>query len=174
MVRILQKYQSTPQRIGWHALFWVSYASAYIFIYGSFSDTYLLEFQWMIASLPVKMGIVYFTMYFIIPRFFLEKKYVAATLISITSIFIVSIIQRGVDVHIYYPLFNPRGLGGAFFYLPKIFKIMLGIYPVVALASFIKITKHFYNEENKSKEYQQQKLEAELNFLKGQVHPHFL
>lgn len=174
MVRILQKYQSTPQRIGWHALFWVSYASAYIFIYGSFSDTYLLEFQWMITSLPMKMTFVYFTLYFIIPRFFLEKKYVAATLISILSLFIVSIVQRGVDFHVYYPLFNPRGLEDAFFYMPKIFKIMLGIYPVVALASFIKITKHFYNEESKSREYQQQKLEAELNFLKGQVHPHFL
>jgi sensor histidine kinase YesM len=99
---------------------------------------------------------------------------VAATLISIAAILVVSILQRGVDVHVYYPIFNPRGLGGSFFYLPKILKIMLGIYPVVALASFIKITKHFYNEENKSREYQQQKLEAELNFLKGQVHPHFL
>lgn len=174
MVQFLQKYQSTPQRLAWHTLFWVSYASAYIFIYGSFNDSYLSEFQWMMTSLPMKMAVVYFTLYFIIPRFFLEKKYIAATLISLGSLFLVSVLQRVVDFQVYYPIFNTRGLSEEFFYLPKIFKIALGIYPVVALASFIKITKHFYNEESKSKEYQQQKLEAELNFLKGQVHPHFL
>lgn len=174
MVRILQKYESTPQRIAWHALFWVSYAAMYVLIYGSFSDSYLQEFRWMITSLPTKMMVVYFTLYYIIPRFFLEKKYVAATLISIGSMLLISVLQRVIDMEVYYPLFNPRGLGDTYFYLPKILKIALGIYPVVALASFIKITKHFYNEEKKSKEYQQQKLVAELNFLKGQVHPHFL
>ncbi|MBO6794796.1 MAG: histidine kinase [Balneolaceae bacterium] len=174
MVRILQNYENTPQRILWHTLFWVSYAAMYVLIYGSFSDSYLQELQWMITSLPTKMMIVYFTLYFIIPRYFLEKKYITATLISIISLILISVLQRVVDFEIYYPLFNPRGLGDDFFYIPKILKIALGIYPVVALASFIKITKHFYNEEKKSKEYHQQKLQAELNFLKGQVHPHFL
>ncbi|MCG8372945.1 MAG: histidine kinase [Balneolales bacterium] len=174
MVNVLRKYQSTPQRLGWHAVFWVSYASAYIFIYGSFNDSYLEELNWMVTSLPMKIVVVYFTLYFIIPRFFLEKKYVAATLISLVSLLVISILQRFVDFQLYFPLFHPAGLSEPFFYLPKILKIALGIYPVVALASFIKITKHFYNEESKSREYQQQKLEAELNFLKGQVHPHFL
>lgn len=174
MVRVLQKYDSTPQRILWHALFWVSYAAMYVLIYGSYSDSYMEELTWMLTTLPTKMMIVYFTLYVIIPRYFLKKNYITATLISIVLLILISIFQRIIDFAIFYPWLNPRALNGDLFYFPKIMKNALGIYPVVALASFIKITKHFYNEEKKSKEYQQQKLQAELNFLKGQVHPHFL
>ena len=128
----------------------------------------------MITSLPVKIALVYFTLYLVIPKFFLKKRYLTATVISLVSLVVFSVIQRVVDFNIYYPYFYPRGLMDDFWTLNKILKTALGIYPVVALAAFIKITKHFYSEENKSKELRQQKLEAELNFLKGQIHPHFL
>jgi two-component system LytT family sensor kinase len=174
MFQLFSSYQSKTQRLFWHLLFWVSYAGAYVLIYGSFADTYIAELNWMLTSLPVKMMAVYFSLYFVIPRYFLHKKYVLATVFSLGSIVVASFLQRIVDFELYYPYFNPRGLVDDFWYLPKILKIALGIYPVVALASFIKITKHFYSEESRSNELKQQKLEAELKFLKGQVHPHFL
>lgn len=174
MIQFFQKYQTTGNRILWHLLFWVCYIGMYTIIYGNFEDTYGSEFFWAMAYLPLKIIATYFTLYFIIPKYFLHKKYVTASLLSVASILIAATIQRFMDYQIFYPMYHHEWMSGDIFNLPKILKTTLSIYPVVALASFIKITKYFYSEESRSQELQQQKLQAELNFLKGQIHPHFL
>lgn len=146
----------------------------YAFIYGSFEDTYGAEFFWATAYLPLKALAVYFTLYFIIPKYFLNKKYLQASLLFILFIIFVAFIQRIVNWTIIYPNFHPEWMTEYMLFVPKILKLTLGIYPVVVLAAFIKIAKHFYSEESKAKELHQEKLQAELNFLKGQIHPHFL
>ncbi|XWN36592.1 MAG: histidine kinase [Balneola sp.] len=174
MLNVVQKYQTTGNRIGWHILFWMCYIAMYTGIYGYFEDNYGAEFFWAMAYLPIKIAATYFTMYFIIPRYFLKKKYVAATLLTITIILLAGFIQRFLDYYVFYPIYAYEFMAGSPFNIPKSIKNVLSIYPAVALGAFIKITKHFYNEESKSQELRQQKLQAELNFLKGQIHPHFL
>ncbi len=174
MLNIIEKYQSRWNRIGWHVLFWMCYIAIYTGIYGYFEDDYGAEFFWAMAYLPIKIAATYFTMYFIIPRYFLKKKYVAATLMTVLIILLAGFIQRFLDYYVFYPIYAYEFMAGSPFNIPKSIKNVLSIYPAVALGAFIKITKHFYSEESKSKELQQQKLEAELNFLKGQIHPHFL
>ncbi len=174
MFGFFEKYQSTRRRIMWHILFWACYIAMYTVIYGSFEDAYGAEFYWMMAYLPLKMLVTYFTLYYVIPNYFLQKKYVTATILTTLAIIIAAFCQRILDYYVFYPMYGYDWMSGGVFNAPKSFKIALGIYPVVALASFIKITKHFYREESKSQELKQQKLEAELNFLKGQIHPHFL
>jgi hypothetical protein len=174
MLNIVQKYQTTGNRIGWHILFWVCYIAMYTAIYGYFEDNYGAEFFWAMAYLPIKIAATYFTMYYIIPRYFLKKKYVAATLLTISIIVLAGFIQRFLDYYVFYPVYAYEFMAGSPFNIPKSIKNVLSIYPAVALGAFIKITKHFYNEESKSQELRQQKLQAELNFLKGQIHPHFL
>jgi len=174
MLNIVHKYQSTGNRIGWHILFWACYIAIYTGIYGYFEDNFGAEFFWAMAYLPIKIAATYFTMYFIIPRYFLKKKYVAATLLTITIILLAGFIQRFLDYYVFYPIYAYEFMAGSPFNIPKSIKNVLSIYPAVALGAFIKITKHFYNEESKSQELRQQKLQAELNFLKGQIHPHFL
>lgn len=171
---LFQKQQSTSKRILWHVLFWVCYIGMYTVIYGSFENEYGAEFFWVIVYLPLKIMAAYVTLYFIIPRYFLQKKYVTATLLSMLIILLAAIIQRILDFTVFFPLYDYDWMSGNVFNLPKILKSTLGIYPAVALAAFIKITKHFYSEESKSQELEQQKLRAELNFLKAQIHPHFL
>lgn len=174
MLQFLEKYQSTGNRILWHLLFWACYIGMYTIIYGNFEDSYGAEFFWLMAYLPLKVIAAYFALYFIIPRYFLHKKYVTATVLVIVSIVLASAIQRFMDQHVFYPIYGHEWMSGDILNFPKILKNALGMYPAVALAAFIKITKHFYSEENKSKELENQKMEAELNFLKGQIHPHFL
>lgn len=174
MLNVVQKYQTTGNRIGWHVLFWACYIAMYTGIYGYFEDDFGAEFFWAMAYLPIKIAATYFTMYYIIPRYFLKKKYVAATLLTITIILLAGFIQRFLDYYVFYPIYAYEFMAGSPFNIPKSIKNVLSIYPAVALGAFIKITKHFYNEESKSQELRQQKLQAELNFLKGQIHPHFL
>jgi len=174
MLNIIQKYQSLGNRIVWHILFWVCYIAMYTIIYGNFEDSYGSEFFWAMAYLPLKIIAAYFVLYYVIPRFFLQKKYVAATVITALTILLAALLQRVLDYHYFYPMYHHEWMSGGVFNIPKILKNTLSIYPAVALAAFIKITKYFYSEESKSLELQQQKLQAELNFLKGQIHPHFL
>ncbi len=174
MEGFLKKYQSTGARVMWHILFWISIIATYTVIYGNFEDSYDKEFFWAMAYLPLKMMATYFTLYFVIPRYFLQKKYIAATILTTLAILVAAFIQRFLDYYVFYPIYNYEWLSGGAWNVAKSLKTTLSIYPVVALAAFIKITKYFYSEESKSQELRQEKLQAELNFLKGQIHPHFL
>ncbi|MEQ9308297.1 MAG: histidine kinase [Balneolaceae bacterium] len=174
MIQFIQKYQSTGNRILWHLLFWVCYIAMYTIIYGNFEDTYGAEFFWAMAYLPLKVIATYFTLYFVIPRYFIQKKYVTATIITTVAIVLAGFTQRFLDYYVFYPIYSYDWMSGSPLNVAKSLKNVLSIYPAVALASFIKITKYYYSEESKSQELQQQKLQAELNFLKGQIHPHFL
>ncbi len=68
------------------------------------------------------------------------------------------------------------GLEGDFpiFYWQKIIVAALTNYEVPALAATIKLFKVWYIDQNKKQDLITQKQQAELNFLKTQVHPHFL
>lgn len=56
----------------------------------------------------------------------------------------------------------------------EILKLILGIYPIVGLAAFIKVGQHWLERDRASQRLEKEKIEAELNFLKAQIHPHFL
>jgi sensor histidine kinase YesM len=48
------------------------------------------------------------------------------------------------------------------------------MYPVVVLGTLIKFFKIWYKNQQRSQKLEQDKLQAELKFLKAQIHPHFL
>ncbi len=56
----------------------------------------------------------------------------------------------------------------------KMLKSTTKIYPVLVLAIVIKWFKYWYKEQKSNQLLVEEKLKAELNFLKAQVHPHFL
>lgn len=52
--------------------------------------------------------------------------------------------------------------------------IMLNICPVFFVACFIKLWQLWYRQLQMNREILEEKLKAELNYLKAQIHPHFL
>lgn len=169
----LNKYYNSRTRIFWHIVFWGCFLAAHTLFYGSPDNTYFEEFMWALRYLPFKMAVTYFTLYFIIPRYLLTKKYVKAILVLLASMVLAVFIQQIANYAIIFPLLY-QGWEGGSFYSSKMFRIFLGIYPVVTIAAFIKLAKYWYEKENQAQELKQQKLEAELRFLKAQTHPHFL
>jgi sensor histidine kinase YesM len=170
----LTKYYRGRFRILWHILFWLSYWLYHSLIYGSYEQDYLAQFQWESFYLPVKMAATYLTLYVLLPRYFLNRKYVEFALTLAGSFIIAAVIQRALDYAIVYRIMDPSLLQEPFFNTAKILKIVIGIYPVVALAAFIKLAKYWYERDRQTQELEKGKLEAELKFLKAQVHPHFL
>ncbi|MEX0844386.1 MAG: histidine kinase [Balneolaceae bacterium] len=174
MKSFFHKYEITPARVFWHVLFWISFVAAHTLFYGYQDGSYGKEFAFAIRYLPFKMLITYFTLYVVIPRYLLKKKYIRAFLFFVTGVAGGTLLQQVIDYTILVPVFTPEWEREYLFYFSKMFKVFLGMYPVVTIAAVIKLAKLWYEKDRQTQELKRQKLEAELNFLKGQIHPHFL
>lgn len=161
-------------RMLWHLLFWLAIWLYPALIYGSAEGNYQTELTWGGLYMPVKMLATYFTLYLLIPRYFVTRRIVRFCLYLVLTLLAAALLQWVLDFTFYTPLMNVDMTGVSLFQPAKILKIVLGIYPVVALAAFIKVGKHWYERDRESQELQKDKLEAELKFLKAQIHPHFL
>jgi sensor histidine kinase YesM len=163
-----------------HFLFWVAVWCLFFFFF-SYNAT-SINFALSLASflIPITAGVTYVMVKQLIPKFLLTKQYVKFGIYSfisllITSFFILLFLILSVAL---IPEFKaedlpPLGKNYAF--------IIMLVYMVVALVSFATIWKR--NSEMSlantqlQKELYAAKFEAkkqELNYLKSQIHPHFL
>ncbi len=161
-------------RILQHTLFWVSHLVFYAILYGSFEENYAQTFMQEFIYLPVKIMFTYFTLYYLLPRFLLPGNYLSFFVWLTVASFVAGIAQRYVAFNFDYPLYFPMGLKDEFFYFPKIVKMFVAIYPVTFFAVAIKLLKYWYVNQQEQQVLSQEKLQAELKFLKTQIHPHFL
>ncbi len=161
-------------RVLQHTLFWVAHLVFYALLYGSFEDNYRQTFLEEFIYLPVKVIFTYFTLYYLLPHYLLAGKHWKFFAWLMLSSFIAGIAQRYIAFNIDYPIYYPEALKDPFFYFPKIVKMFVGIYPVTFFAVAIKLLKFWYANQHDHQILTQEKLQAELKFLKTQIHPHFL
>lgn len=157
-----------------HLVFWLFYVLFFGILYGAYEEDFERSFSSELIFLPVKILATYFTLYFLLPRYLLQGKQVRFGLWIIFLIVVSSFGQRLVTYYVYYPIWAPEGQTYAIFIPHKIIREFVGIYPVVGLAVAIKLLKYWYQGKEDHQVLVQEKLEAELKFLKTQIHPHFL
>jgi sensor histidine kinase YesM len=157
-----------------HSLFWFVHVVFYATLWGSFQENYQQTFIEELIFLPGEMLLTYFVLYHLLPRYILTGRYATFSIIFLASSFAVGILQRYIAFQIDYPLYYPEALKDSFLYFPKIIKLFVGIYPVVFTALTIKLLKYWYANQQAQQILTKEKLEAELKFLKTQIHPHFL
>lgn len=160
-----------------HILLWLSYVSFFAVVNAGGQDEFTEAFLDQLIMLPVKLAAVYPTLYILIPRFLLSRKYWTFVFLIICLMFLAGLVQRGIIYYIIYPVkysdFSLTELE-PFIHGYKIIRTVLQIAYVLIFTSAIKITKYWYDDQQKARELVQEKLEAELKFLKAQIHPHFL
>lgn len=154
----------------WHLLFWVVSYLFYSLSYGEYLQNYSREFISNLIFLPVRMIGAYSFIYLVIP-FLLKRKYYA--FFGLTAI---HVLFYGFMIWMLYYNIPFFGLEGDFpiFYWPKIIIAAVTNYEVPALAAIIKLFKVWYTDQSQKQNLLSQKQQAELNFLKTQIHPHFL
>jgi sensor histidine kinase YesM len=155
-------------------MFWLAQLVFYGVIYGSYADNYGQTFYEESLYLPVKIVFTYFVMYYLLPEFLLPGKYVQFFIGFAAGSLLAGIGQRYIAVNFDYPIFYPEAIKDPFFWFPKISKMIAAIYPATFTALAIKLLKYWYANKQAQQVLQQEKLEAELKFLKTQIHPHFL
>ena len=158
-----------------HTLFWMLYIAFTVGIYNVQEPALGLHLTYELLSLPAKMLMVYVTLYYILPRYLLAKKYVAAAgLLLVTLLASIWLLHISISF-VLYPIYYPESISTIFpVNLPKLVSPLLDLIIVSSLAVVIKLLE--VREEQKKAQIQLEKTNArnELQLLKSQLQPHFL
>ncbi len=163
-----------------HLTFWIGvwFFFVYFFSYNS-NDTYYIT--WFSSLLlPIAISTTYITIYFLIPKYLLSKRYFKLALYSfytlVLSVYLTILAIYGSFIFITkLDITKVPPMGKNFVF------ILILIYLIVGVVSFIYLLKHNFNAQSKYKALENKILEAnlqikeqELYYLKKQIHPHFL
>lgn len=161
-------------RFWWHLLFWVFVFLMYWLIAAGMMGRYKQELVMNLFVLPVRMLGAYSLMYLILPVATEKKKFIIFGIIVL-----IHALLYGFLIYATYYFVNPFPEFFDFKKMPlfnptKILTKAVSDYIIPVLAASILLFKKWYADEQKNKQLSEEKLAAELNFLKAQVHPHFL
>ncbi|MBC5993515.1 sensor histidine kinase [Pontibacter cellulosilyticus] len=165
----------TQNRLMLHVLFWAAYVTFFGLLYGSYIDDYYNAFMIELVELPFKMVLVYFNMYYLMPRFLLQRRYLEffVYLLLLMGV-ITAMLQYVLMPFLIHPLFCPTTCTNDNLTFYRFIKNGVNISYVVAITALIALLKNWYRHQKAAQNLTQDKLEAELKVLKAQIHPHFL
>ncbi len=170
------------KRVTEHTLFWLAALLMLTFMFGAAKPSYLWALCDNLIYLPVHMLYFYTIAYWAMPYFLLHKKYALFALLAVFCVLTSALVTRIVDIviidpNVYHeykkldPNFKWAKIQGTFsqqlFNITYYANAVKGVNLVIWIALTIKFFKMWHERREAA-------LEAELNFLKGQVHPHFL
>lgn len=160
-------------RIFWHILFWLIYLIFFTIVNGLAKEDYLITFLELLFYLPIRIGASYYSGYILLPYMF-EKKYINSSLLLLVSVIVFASIQYLTFYFITRKLFYPEYQKEHFINFARFAKGLINVYFAVLIFTTVKLVKQWYFNQQINQRLAQEKLQAELNFLRAQIHPHFL
>ena len=162
-----------------HGLFWLFFLLVFTMFASLNSGKLYHHLVNYLAMLPSQILAAYTLNYFQVPQLLLKRKYLLFVLSFGLSTYFFSAFARYCVVHLAEPvirkdfaqesIFEILSDGGYLFlvYFP-------GVYTVVFIMLIIKIFKERFEQKHEIEVLQKEKVHHELQFLKAQIHPHFL
>jgi len=161
-------------RIIAHIAFWLVLT---LFYYISNRLTGRLEYFWSSTAIimPIDLLVVYFTAYFLVPRYLMRQKWTGFVLYFSISVTVFLCLERAA----YYFLITPYIYGvpdieEPFLFFPALFGIFIGTYSFVFLFCGVRLFRAWLQDKQRHLELEQQHLESELRMLRSQINPHFI
>jgi sensor histidine kinase YesM len=154
------------QQVLLHLLFWVIIVTYFAWGFG-FGVNYKDSFLNASFYLPGFILIVYSLVYFLIPRYLINKKYIQffgglLLVIAVCSAYTL-FIQLRIAANEAFPGYNM--MTG---------RNILPFIHIAGIAISINLLNYWYQQKQKTTEAQKERMAAELDLLKSQIHPHFL
>ncbi len=170
----MQKFIQRNRVFLLHLSFWCVYLSFFVYQITSYRkrEIDITEVITHAASnLIFNMIVAYLNYFIFLPRF-LEKKKIGRYMLEFFIPFTILMFFR---VHLQRYLVDDYTHQVHFFYTTT-FIIQAGATSlfIVIFVAMLRFAKEWFEFESKKKEVENEKLQAELNFLKAQINPHFL
>ena len=160
--------------IVWHLLFWLALCFIHyiLAIIEGWDKYYWLFMPWL---MPLDILAVYFTAYFILPKFLLTQKYIPFFISLFLSMCTIVLLQRAIAYYLLYPQTDyKKALELPFFHLPQFYRIWISTYSFAFLFSGIRLFSSWIKEQKRQQELENQSMHSEMALLRSQINPHFL
>jgi len=170
-------------RILSHVLFWICVYSLFMFPAALLGNNLLQAAGLNLALLPLDMFAAYFVLYFLIPRYLYTQKYRIFFPALIIFIIVYGVLVEEPAAYLIITTFHGADKWGSpMVFIPnRLLWTLVILLMITGVASAIKITKHWLvslqEKQTLERDMIQTELklrEAELKYLKSQIHPHFL
>ncbi len=172
----LKEILNPRYRILSHLLFWVCYATFTLISANSAFDDLQRATVFVASTLPVRIIATYFAIYVLIPQLLDTKKYLSLSLSFVALAIVFGYLNRW-SLHVFYvPMYRPNYdyVEYPLSHFGKALQNVFSVLTVVFAAIIIKLVKRNYVKDQITQDLEKERLDAELKFLKGQIHPHFL
>lgn len=165
-------------RIGLHVIFWIVYLVLNGILTSIYDHLPILEnlpkaMLGELFTLPIKIPLVYFLFYNIIPLYLDRNKVGKLIALTFAAFLLTTIAYRlfigyfyffNFDPERHFEIFNTKGL----------ILTLFDLFITVAAATTIKMIRVHYKSIEFEQELIREKLQSELSFLRAQTNPHFL
>lgn len=166
---------SGGKKLRWllHVAFWLAVLVFYTIFFGYQNVNYQITFSFVIILLPVTIVTTYFLNYELLPNYLFKKRYfkfflyliytlIVSFYIEMVTVFVIFIVVAGFNLS----ELHPSNTNALF--------LIAGMYVVVFLGVAVKLINQYNQNQVELQQLRTEKIEAELKFLKAQLHPHFL
>ena len=167
-------------RILLHIIFWMGVLLFYLYFFGVGSENFDYVLSFSLFLMPITIITTYVSIYKLIPNYLVKKQYALFILYSIYTVIISSYL---IVLSIFYGLiylshFESKNMSPI---SKNMVFIMIAVYLVTIVVSAFKLVKINWKNAERTKKLETKILETqlklkeqELQYLKMQIHPHFL
>ena len=155
-----------------HVIFWVWVTISFAHeLQGYTSRPFSISLELAVLTMLFAIASVYFTIYFLLPRYFSTGKYFKFACLTLLTILVSSVVLAYAE-NFFTILVVKKHPPGHFYarVIGNAFDTTIKTFAFVAIFA----VQNKIETDAKNKKLEKEQLEAELNFLKAQINPHFL
>jgi len=162
-----------------HVLYWTASVLLWAIV-GTFGRGLTIEpLVNKLCYLPAQLIATYLLIYYQLPKLAFKKKYVSFLLSFLASAYVTTVIARFFKIYVYESILysgnDKESISEILTQVsPLLAQYLMWVYLFPVFTVLVKLTKDHFEQKQQMERLKKDKANAELGFLKAQLHPHFL